>query len=263
MNCETYQDLVAAHVDDVLSPLEKQEAERHLAACPLCQHLFAEESRFHAAFVARRLIVPVPDEVEARLRAALGATVTSPPSWYNRLSASLSQPRLAFGLAAVVLTIVLLLPRFFSGDRQPAWFHQAVDAYQATTAGYPSFTYQTENPQELERAFNSSGQLDFVTHVLDLQPAGYRTIGGYILRGQGHPVAIVLYRGKEGSVVCLRQRGMAPPMPPGSEGEKGQYLYTQAGYTFSFVQFSDHFCTLITRLPLEVFQQQLRTAITG
>jgi len=263
MNCETYQDLVAAHVDGMLSPLEKREVEQHLTTCPQCQRLFVEESRFHAAFVARRLIVPVPNEVEARLRTALGAAVTPTLSWRTRLFASLSQPRLAFGLVTAGLVIALLLSRLFFRDQEPAWFHQAVDAYQTTTEGHPSFTYQTDNPQELEHAFNSSGQLDFVTHVLDLQPAGYRIIGGYILHGQGHPVAIVLYRGKEGSIVCLRQRGTTPPMPTGSEGMKEQYLYTQAGYTFSFVQFADHFCTLITRLPREVFQQQLRTATAG
>lgn len=263
MNCETYQDLVAAHVDGVLSSLEKRETEQHLTTCSQCRRLFAEESRFHAAFVARRLIVPVPVEIEERLRAALGAAVTPTLSWRTRLFASLSQPRLAFGLVAAVLVIALLFPQLFSGDRQPAWFRQAVDAYQTTTEDRLSFTYQTDNPQELEKAFNSSGQLDFVTHVLDLRPAGYRIAGGYVLHSQGHPVAIVLYRGKEGSIVCLRQRGMTPPMPVGSEGVKGQYLYTQAGYTFSFVQFSEHFCTLITRLPREVFQQQLRTATAG
>jgi anti-sigma factor RsiW len=263
MNCKTYQDLVAVHVDGMLDALEKREAEQHLAICPQCRRLFAEESRFYTAFVAQQLIVPVPGEVEARLRAALSAAVTPTLSWRTRLFASLSQPRLAFGLIAAVLVLALLLPRLFSRAQQPAWFHQAVDAYHATTEGHPLFTYQTDNPQELEKAFNSSGQLDFVTHVLDLQPAGYRIVGGYILHDQGHPVAVILYRGKEGSIVCLRQRGMSPPMPAGSKGEKGQYLYTQAGYTFSFAQFADHFCTLITRLPLEVFQQQLRTATAG
>jgi hypothetical protein len=49
-------------------------------------------------------------------------------------------------------------------------------------------------------------------------------------------------------------------MPAGSEGKTEQYFYTHAGYTVSCVQFSEHFCTLITRLPREVFIRRLAMA---
>jgi len=113
MTCEAYQELVAAHVDGVLSPTECQEAEQHLAACAACQQLFENESRFHAAFAARRLMVAVPAEIEQRLRVALAGESPPTPSWRERLSVLFWQPRLAFGLAAVALLIALLLPRFF------------------------------------------------------------------------------------------------------------------------------------------------------
>jgi anti-sigma factor RsiW len=259
MNCEAYQDFVAAHIDGVLSPAERQEVESHLTSCVSCQRLFKEESRFHAAFTARRFVVSVPAEVEQRLRVALAAESTPIPSWRSRLSVLLWQPRLAFGLAAAALLIALLLPRLFSSpsDSEPAWFPQVLDSYQAATEGRLSFTYRTEDPRELEAALNRSGQLDFVTHVLDLRLAGYRIEGGQVVWVKDHPVAVVLYRGDDGPIVCLRQRGKVPPMPPGSEGKKEQYLYTHAGYTVSCVQFSEHFCTLITRLPREAFMRSL------
>jgi anti-sigma factor RsiW len=259
MNCEAYQDFVAAHIDGVLSPAERQEVESHLTSCAPCQRLFEEESRFHAAFTARRFIIAVPAEVEQRLRTALAAESLPIPSWRDRLSALLEQPRLAFGLAAATLLIALLLPRLFSSSSssEPTWFPQVLDSYQAATEGRLSFTYHTEDPQELEAALNRSGQLDFVTHVLDLRLAGYRIEGGQVVWVKDHPVAVVLYHGKDGPIVCLRQRGKVPPVPPGSEGKKGQYLYTHAGYTVSCMQFSGHFCTLITRLPREVFMRRL------
>src|SRR5262245_48863440 len=108
MNCEAYQDLVAAHVDGVLSSAECQEAEQHLAACAACQQLFEQESRFHAAFAARRLIVSLPVEVEQRLRAALASASSSTPAWWEHLSTLLWQPRLAFALAVAALIIALL-----------------------------------------------------------------------------------------------------------------------------------------------------------
>jgi len=257
MNCEAYQDLVAAHVDGVLSSAERQEAEQHLAVCASCQQLFEQESRFHVAFAARRLIVSLPVEVEQRLRAALARESSPILSWRERLSVVLWQPRLVFGLAVAALLIALSLPRFFSSTPEPAWFPQVLDSYHAATEGRLSFTYHTDDPHELEAALNRSGQLDFVTHVLDLRPAGYRIEGGQIVWEKNNPVAIVLYQGKEGPIVCIRRRGQVPPMPAGSEGKTEQYLYTQAGYTVSCVQFPGHFCTLITRLPREAFLRHL------
>lgn len=260
MNCEAYQDLVAAHVDGVLSSAERQEAEQHLAACAACQQLFEQESRFHAAFAARRLVVSAPAEVEQRLRAALASE--SPPrlSWRERLSAFRWQPRLAVGLAVAALLVAFLLPRFLPSASEPAWLPQVLDSYHAATEGRLSFTYHTDDPRELEAAFNRSGQLDFVTHVLDLRAAGYRIEGGQIMWEEDHPVAVVLYQGKEGPIVCIRRRGQVPPMPAGSEGKAEQYLYTYAGYTVSCAQFSEHFCTLITRLPRETFRRRLAMA---
>ena len=262
MNCEAYQDFVAAHVDGVLSPAERQEVESHLTSCALCQRLFQEESRFRAAFTARQFVVAVPAEVEQRLHAALAAESPPIPSWRDRLSALLWQLRLAFGLAAAASVIALLLPRLFSSpsDSAPAWFSQVLDSYLAATEGRLSFTYHNEDPQELEAVLNQSGQLDFVTHVLDLRLAGYQIEGGQVVWVKDHPVAVVLYQGKDGPIVCLRQRGMAPPMPAGSEGQTGQYLYTRAGYTVSCTQFSGHFCMLITRLSREALMRRLVVA---
>ena len=124
----------------MLSPAERQEVEQHLTSCAPCQCLFEEESRFHAAVAARRLIVSLPVEVEQRLRIALVAESTPIPSWRERLSALLWQPRLALGLAAAVLMIVFLWPRLFSPALEPAWFTQALDSYHAATEGRLSFT---------------------------------------------------------------------------------------------------------------------------
>lgn len=257
MKCEAYQDLVAAHVDGVLSAAEHQDVAHHLGTCERCRKLFAEASRFHSAFTARRFIVPVPAEVEQRLRVALATENSQPTSLRARLSAFLSPPRFVVSLAAAGLLLAILLPRLFSSTPQPSAFTQAVEYYQAATAGQMPLAYRSADPQAIEVALNTSGQLDFATHVLDLRPAGYRVVGGYIGGSAQHPVAVVLYEGNEGPIVCLRQRGVVPPKPPGSEGTEEKYLYRHAGYTVSFVQYPEHFCMLISRLPKEVFLRSL------
>jgi anti-sigma factor RsiW len=257
MICDVYQDLVAAHVDGILSATEYHEVEQHLASCTSCQQLFAKESRFHTAFAARQLIVPVPTNVERRLHKVLRKESVPALSWRDRFSTFFPQPRLAAGLAIAGLVIAVALSQWFRSPPEPSWVTQAKETFQAATTGQITLAYRLDDPQNLEAALNRSGQLDFVTHVLDLRAAGYRPMGGHVIYFNEHPVALVRYEGTDGPLICLRQKGPAPTMPSGSEGKKGQYLYTHAGYSFSFVQHPDHFCLLITRLPREIFQHRL------
>ena len=55
MNCEIYKDLVAAHVDSVLSSDEHKDAEEHLGACQECQLLFRQQQEFQLNQGADRL----------------------------------------------------------------------------------------------------------------------------------------------------------------------------------------------------------------
>jgi anti-sigma factor RsiW len=262
MNCAAYQDLVAAHVDGVLTPAERQEAEAHLGTCELCRQLFAEEQGFHAAFAARHLVVPVPAEVERRLRTALLAeNEARRPLWARLrtwLRASLLRPYYVLGLAVAGLLIALVLPRLFPPVPGPALLPQAVDYYQAARTGQVALDYATDDPHALQAAFNDSGQLDFRTHVLDFRPAGYQLRGGTIKHFRDHPTALTIYEGQNDPIVCLRQRGALLPVPPGAERmDQDHYLYTQDGYTIVLSQFPDHFCILISRLSREAFLHYL------
>jgi len=257
MTCEAYREIVAAHVDGMLNPTEQGAAEEHLRVCPRCQGLFAEESHLRTALSARSLVVPVPIAVEQRLRQALTAEREPLPPWWERVPTLRLQPRLIVGFATVGLLLVVLLPHLFSSFSRQDAFTLAIKEYQAATASQISFPYQTDDPQALATSLNRSGQLDFETHVFDLRAAGYRLKGGQIVNINGHPVALVLYEGEDGPIVCLRQQGIAPPMPVNAKGMNGKYLYTQAGYTFSLTQLPDHFCTLLSRMPRETFEQRL------
>jgi anti-sigma factor RsiW len=255
-----YQDLVAAHVDRVLTPAECHEVERHLSSCQSCRRLYAQEQRFHTAFVARRFLVPVPAEVERRLRGVLAAESEPQRHLWKRLVERLTTIlplRLTLGLAAAGLLFMLLLPRLLPLASEPGLFTLAAEQYQTATADPRVFAYETEDPRKLQIAFNSSGQLDFTTHVLDLRSIGYRLRGGSVIRTKGRPTAVAVYDRENGYIVCLRQHGMMPPLPSGAERIQSNYVYTQAGYTIVFVQNPGHFCLLVSRLPREVFLRTL------
>lgn len=265
MTCDNYQDLVAAHVDGALTAAESAEVTAHLSACASCRHLFEEETRFHAAFAARRFIVPVPADVERRLRNALSAEREARQPFWARLTvwpgATPMRPRLALGLAVAGLLMAILLPRIFRSAPAPNLFARAMHYYQAVTEGALPVEYVTEDPQGLQASFNTSGRLDFTTQVTNLQPAGYRLKGGRVVTDAEHPLAVSLYEGKEEEpIVCLRQRGTLPLLPEGTEGGNGHYWYMLNGYTAMFTQFPDHFCVMISRQPKELFLQRLAMA---
>jgi anti-sigma factor RsiW len=263
MTCEAYEELIAAHVDGVLTSTELQEVEHHLQSCPRCPQLFAEQSEFRAAFVARRLLVSVPVEMEQRLHSALAAERGSPvsfllrPSWRTRFFAFFRQPRFAIGVAAATVLVAVLLSRLFLSGPEPGLVPQAVASYQAAIDQQQPLDYVVADPQELEMTLNLSGQLDFVTQVSDLRPAGYQLKGGSIARILDRPTAVAVYDKGKDHIVCLRQGGKLPTMPPDVEAAYGHYVHTRNGYTIVYSQFRRHYCLMISRLPRDQFLRYL------
>ena len=271
MNCETYQDLVAAHVDEQLSSDERRAVQEHLSGCQECRQLFAEQHDFVSAFRARTLIMAVPDELQQRLQTALAdnAAISTPTglSAWQRLKDRFAfplPPRFAWGLAAAGIIGILLLPRLFpvlppevSQVVEPDVVASAVASYQAMAEGTPSLTYIAQEPAQVEASFNHSGQLDFKTHVLDLRPAGFQLRGGTIQHAATRPIAVTIYDDGTDHVLCLRQQGQMPVLPAGGEWIDNHYLYTDGTYTVFLSQLSDHFCTLVSGLSREAFLQRV------
>ncbi|MGE0824660.1 MAG: anti-sigma factor [Candidatus Binatia bacterium] len=263
MTCEAYHDLLAPHIDGLLIPEEQQAVDEHLQSCTSCAELFTSETRFQTGLASHQLLISLPADVEHRLLRALAAERSPTVSWRERFGQLFTVPRFAIGAVAISLLGLLLVTQFFSSSEQVDQFALAMQQYEAVATGQLALAHAGDSPQSIENAFNQSGRLDFVTHVLDLHELGYQLKGGQILNSHGRPTALVLYESPDGPLVCLRQRGTAPPPPPHASGTRQKYLYSQANYTMLFSQFSDHFCVLITHLPQDQFRQRFGLAHLG
>ena len=256
MTCDEYQDLVAAHVDGQLNPTERQEVHAHLQECASCCERFAEEQQFRLAFASRRVLLTTPPAVLTQLHEALAREATLLPSWRQGLYAhrvSLLSFLFSHRLATAAVMAALILAYWWFPTTQPDLFASAVKQYELAATDQRVFTYVQRDPRQLEQVFNASVQLDFSTHVLDLRSAGYRIRGGYIVRLNGHPTAVTVYRGPEADLVCLRQRGELPPLPPGAMKVGHDLVYTYEQHTVLIIQESDLFCILVSRLPRDAF----------
>lgn len=272
MTCETYRNYIAAHVDGSLAFAERQEVERHLTSCKDCSLLFADQQRFRQIARTWHWEVPIPLDVEHRLRMAIAAESSPLQQWWQQVrdqfASLLRSPQSAFVLvAAAVLLLTFVLPKdqgpsSKSPVRAPEQAKQTEQAvldaaaayYRAVKTGELPLAYATNEPRELENALKASEHLNFSVYVPDLRPAGYVLNGGIVVQIGGKPAVITVYQGEEGQVLCLRQGGTMPPPPRGARQLREQeYLYAKPGQTALYKQLPGQFRVIVSGLPAETF----------
>lgn len=261
MTCDACQDLIAAYVDEQLTADEKQYVDQHLSSCVSCAQELADAQRFQQLFTAHRPLHPMPTTVEQRLRTALVHESPQPHSRWQRLREwfpVITRPAFAVAATAAVAVIFALVatqsPRF----NEQNLLATVTEQYEIAVTDRRTFTYVIRDPHKLEQAFNNSGQLNFTTHVLDFRPAGYRIRGANVIQLNGQPTTVTVYRSANGDLVCLRQRGPLPPLPPGAERLGRDYIYSYQQHTIVFVEEHGLFCVLISGQPREQFLRSFR-----
>jgi len=112
MRCAELEILLADYLDGAVSGVEKSAVEAHLAGCAACTEL-ARDAAGAVAFMDRAATVEPPPGMVARILA--DDRIRLRRSWTERLFGFVSQfwqlvsqPRLAMGVAMVVLSIAML-----------------------------------------------------------------------------------------------------------------------------------------------------------
>lgn len=261
MTCDECQDLIAGYVDEQLTADEKQHVDQHLSSCISCTQELADAQRFQQEFTAHRPLLAMPTAVEHHIKTALSHESPQPQSYWQRLHewfSSFTRPAVAVTATAAVALIFVLVSLLLPLVDEQSLLATVTEQYEIAVADRRTFTYVIRDPHKLEQAFNNSGQLNFTTHVLDFRPAGYRIRGANIIQMNGRPTTVTVYRSVDGDLVCLRQRGPLPPLPPGAERLGRDYIYSYQQHTIIFVEEHDLFCVLISGLPREQFLRTFR-----
>jgi hypothetical protein len=219
MTCETYRELIAAHVDGSLRPVEWQDVDRHLADCAPCAKLFADQKRFRQIARSWQCEAPIPLAVEYRLRLAV-ATENSPlGQWWQKACEQLAFMLRPAQSVFLVATAVLLLLTFMQPQERVR--SQEYAAGDATTAYYRAaanrqfpyaYVYFSDDPRGLEKSLNYSGHLNFAAHVMDLRPVGYQLRKGMLVETGEELAVVTAYEDEDGDVMWLRQRESAFPI---------------------------------------------------
>jgi len=252
MNCQEYREIVAAHVDDVLTPSEQEEVERHLAGCVPCLRVYAREKDFCAFMATKPLLQKVPPALGQNLRRALAEAEKT--SWWSWLQETFTFPRLVVGLAAAGLLAFFFLPRWFEEQKNQDVLQRLTQNYMAATSPGFSLAFRTDDLKVLEAYYNQLGPLDFQAQLPDLRKRGYRLKGGTVVRAEGKVMTLTPFEGQKGYIVCHLFRGTVSLLPAGGERIGDHLVYTRGDFTIFFTQKGKEvICALVTRISREKF----------
>jgi len=114
MNCSDLETLLCDYVDGTLSPREKAEVERHLAACATCAET-ARDAAAAVAFMEKAAGIEPPPELITRILFELPLSHGRPAGErrglgvaLGRLLGSVFQPRFAMGMAMTILSFSMI-----------------------------------------------------------------------------------------------------------------------------------------------------------
>jgi anti-sigma factor RsiW len=255
MHCAEYQDLVAAHVDALLTAEETTLAVAHLAGCARCTRIFETSQHFRAQTRALNWTRPTPGTLRQQLVAALDAAdAPERPRWWRTW-----WPRPVFRLAmagALAVVALVIATSVMRGPRSPAAppvLAAVVADFRAVEADKIVLGYRTDDPQELRDYFQRTGAMLFSNTVMDLEVLGYQLVGGTVVELDGKKSTLTVYRGPHGLLVCHRFQGADLPLPPGGETIRGDTFYTINGITICLHREGDMVCLMASALPRDVF----------
>ena len=247
-------------LDNRLAAPQRAEVERHLAACPDCQHeldalrwtkelsgRFANEVKAPAELRAKILrdiraaSRPAPEILEPVSRPI------SEPHWWQWIFKPGLRPYFATGLLVLALAAWLLRP---SSAPLPNVVAQDFRAFQTQQL---ALEFSTGDVKKMEGYFAERG-LKFNTRVFDLGMINYRLEGGRVAPSRQQPRAQFVYRGPANqSLLCQMFVGQITALPPGAtvredHGIKFQ-IYETKGLTSVFWQEGAVVCALVSDLP--------------
>ena len=259
MHCAEYRDLVAAHVDELLTPEEAPLVAAHLASCLNCARLLEDSTRFRDALRESAWLRETPAHVRAAVVEALDGDDRASRraqrawQWWPR---PVYRTALAAALAVMVLALGVRLLRWRGTPPTSDVFAAIVADFHAVEADKITLRVHTDEPAALQRYYQEAG-LSFSNTVMDMQPSGWRLVGGTVTQLSGHKSTLTVYQGTFGMLLCHRIRAADFSLPAGGETIDGDTFYTIEGVTVCVHRDGDVYCFMASALPRDEFMKRL------
>lgn len=248
---EYIEHYLSAHVDEELSAGEKDAVTAHLASCTECREIEAAERATKTMIHERVRIIPAPDALRRRIGAALDAAdeAESRVHLVARRKAFVRRPAFWMTAASLAASIALLVLNFRIYQPANHTFDAAIASYRTSEKKFVPTVGAGSNAELAEALINQFG----VPLVWDFSSIGLAPVGGRIDHDSDRKVvAYSMYKGNNGSLLCIIDREEQFHFPPGGQLVKGIHIYSYKGYSIAATdRYASVFCVMVTRLPAD------------
>jgi mycothiol system anti-sigma-R factor len=235
---------LSADIDSELSASERSRVAAHLADCPVCRQRQSAERALKELLKRRISIVAAPAELRQRIIAALDvemaglrvkpARPTRRPLWLGAMVT----------LAAAAAVLVVVLTRGLPEAPPNSTFDAAVKDYLSSQQGFASAAGLDSLPEFAIALANEFGY----AWVWDFSSLGLRFTGARIEHLPDDKVlAYGLYKGPQGSILCINFRKLAYRLPPGGEMLHGVRFYKYKDLFIGVVRYNTVYCLIVSR----------------
>ncbi|HLH75199.1 MAG TPA: anti-sigma factor [Candidatus Binataceae bacterium] len=237
---------LSAHADRELDGIELQAVSTHLETCPPCRAELERERRLKLLLRQTLAPVPAPAALRARLVAQLDQTRPAQPRFLPWVA--------ALALAAVGALVILRVDLL---RRPPA-------AIDLAAAGYGQalhhFRPMLSAPTPLALAAKISKQAGLSLGLWDFSAAGFKLVGSRIEhQAVGRIVIYTLYRGPQGSILCMFTPRAGLLVPASSAPPNAAHRFVSArGLSFVITQAGPLLCVLVSRLSMAKMMEVVR-----
>lgn len=235
MDCQEYREIIAAHVDGVLSSEERLTVQTHLNRCSKCMQKFSWETEVKKVLKQKLTPIPARSGLKARLLDELGE---------KRKEGILSWLDLPHGLAAAfALLLIVAVPYLvWRGKVQESIFTDAISQYQRVTQGI----VDTSQVATLSPA----------ARLLDLSPWGYRVLARQSQEVRGQEGRVFVYQGQGKEYLVAQEFDEVDFSPPSGAktiraSSRDFVSYTQGDINLVAWKEKDLLCILASTLPKE------------
>jgi anti-sigma factor RsiW len=213
------QDLLHGYVDGELDLVHTLEVEQHLQACSACVRSCAEIRELRAALQAGLPRFTPPEDLRARVRAALRrADRDRRPALGRWRWGTLAAALAVLALGAAGLAFLLGAPA--AHDR----LVQEVVASHVRSQMVATHLLDVESSDRHTVKPWFHGKLDFAPAVRDLSEHGFALAGGRLDYVNGRAVAALVYRRRQHVINLLVWPGRAEEAGPRSEMKQGYHV---------------------------------------
>ena len=255
MNCEQYNDIVAADVDAALTAAEARSAAEHVTSCPRCQATRRDQQLARSILRERAAHHGAPEDLRHRVLTAIEGERTA-----GKVT-SLRTPRRRILVGAIAALLAVVLYSLLSPAAKPELVPVMIAEVTAAQAGKLEIALRTSSVEQLQSFYRQSGRIDFEPSAGDFSAHGFHLVGGSVVDVGTSPTALSVYDSDHGKVFCRRFREGSIDVPESGEQLGERRIFTVDGVTFAIARLEGGvLCVLASSMPSELFIQHLQRA---